>query len=281
MADDGASTVSASLLLQPEPVTGCNPGDRRFDPMNIQETNPQCYVEHCDIDSSSDDYARRFAGAVGQWMLTVQSKAVLQLISPWKGGRVLDVGGGHAQLCGPLSDAGYHVTVLGSDPICGHRPRQRLSDNVPFVAGDIIDPPYPDGSFDVVVSIRQMAHVRDWPGLVRGLCRVARHAVVVDFATPISVNAIAPLLFAAKKKVEHNTRPFRLQRRGEVQRAFEAAGYNQFRHIGQFVAPMAMHRMANMPVMSRLIEGSLHGLGLGRLLGSPLILRATRSQTRN
>ncbi len=237
------------------------------------------YVEHCDIDSSSDDYARRFAGAIGQWMLQVQTDAVLQLIGPWKGGTVLDVGGGHAQVAGPLRDAGYDVTILGSDPACGQRPNMLLGEKAAYITGDIIDPPFGDGSFDVVVSLRQMAHVRDWPALVRGLCRVSRHAVVVDFATPISVNAMAPLLFAAKKKVEHNTRRFRLQRRGQVQRAFEACGFGRFRHVGQFVAPMALHRMAKSPGLSRLVEGGLHALGLGVVLGSPVVLRAQRLRT--
>jgi SAM-dependent methyltransferase len=235
------------------------------------------YVEHCDVASSSDDYARRFAGAVGQWMLDVQSRAVLELLEPWQGGTVLDVGGGHAQLAVPLSKAGYAVTILGSDNACGDRPRSLLSHTgLRITIGDIIDPPFADAQFDVVLAFRLMAHVRDWRAMLKGLCRVARHAVVIDFSTPVSVNALALPLFAAKKKLEANTRPFRLRRRGIVQAALKGEGFGDFRHVGQYVVPMALHRLMNSPGLSRALEGVLHAGGLARVLGSPIVLRATR-----
>ena len=212
-------------------------------------------------------------------MLDVQAKAVLQLAEPRKGGTVLDVGGGHAQLGGPLSEAGYQVTILGSDPVCGERPRKLLAGRaVEYATGDIINPPFVDGSFDVVLAFRLMAHVRDWPGMLRGLCRVARYAVVIDFATPMSVNAVSGLFFGAKKKIEGNTRPFALQRRGHVQRIFAQWGYSHFRHIGQFVAPMAVHRAMQKPGVSKVVEAVAHGLGLGYCLGSPVVLRATKTR---
>jgi hypothetical protein len=235
-------------------------------------------TEHCDTDSSTDDYARRFAGTVGEWMLSRQADTVLQLLRPWPGATVLDVGGGHAQLGGPLGAAGYRVTILGSDPVCGQRPRRLLGQRTPFVVGDISDPPYADQSFDITIAVRLMAHVQDWHTLVRGLCRVARRAVIIDFATPISVNAIAPLLFRAKKQLERNTRPFNLQRRGHVQRAFAEEGFGRFRGVGQYVAPMALHRGMKAPRLSQGIENVLQGLCLGRIIGSPVILRAERLQ---
>jgi len=237
-------------------------------------------IEQCDVHSSSDDYARRFAGALGQWMLDVQAGAALELIEPWRGGSVLDVGGGHAQLAGPLCEAGYAVTILGSDDSCGQRPRKLLADSgVQFITGDIVDPPFAAAQFDIVLAFRMMAHVGDWRAMLRGLCRVARHAVVVDFATPVSINALAPLFFAAKRKVEVDTRPFRLQRRKDVQAALADEGFGCFRHIGQYVAPMALHRIINSPLLSRKVEGVLHGAGLAPRLGSPIVLRATREST--
>jgi ubiquinone/menaquinone biosynthesis C-methylase UbiE len=248
-------------------------------PSTLLQPASEAYIEHCDIDSSSDDYARRFAGPVGQWMLDVQANAVLQLAEPWKGGSVLDVGGGHAQLGGPLSDAGYKVTILGSDPVGLERPRRLLAGRaVEYATGDIVNPPFGDQSFDVVLAFRLMAHVRDWPTMLRGLCRVARHAVVIDFATPMSVNAVSSLFFGAKRKIEGNTRPFALQRRGQVQRVFAEWGYSHFRHIGQFVAPMAVHRAMKTPAVSRVLEALAHGLGMGYAIGSPVVLRATKTR---
>ena len=47
-----------------------------------------------------------------------------------------------------------------------------------------------------------------WPELVAALCRLARRAVVVDYPTRRSVNAVADLFFGLKKGVEGDTRPF-------------------------------------------------------------------------
>jgi len=56
-------------------------------------------------------------------------------------------------------------------------------------------------------------------------------------------------------------------------------GFGCFRHIGQYVAPMALHRIINSPLLSRKVEGVLHGAGLAPRLGSPIVLRATREST--
>ncbi len=73
-------------------------------------------TEDADVSSSSDDYARRFAGAVGQWFLDIQTGITLDLLRELPpAASVLDVGGGHAQVAPPLIAAGYDVTVIGSD----------------------------------------------------------------------------------------------------------------------------------------------------------------------
>jgi len=70
--------------------------------------------EDADVETSSDAYARRFAGPLGEYFLEVQSRLTLDLLAPWPGARVLDVGGGHGQTIGALVESGFDVTVLGS-----------------------------------------------------------------------------------------------------------------------------------------------------------------------
>ncbi|HEX9203914.1 MAG TPA: class I SAM-dependent methyltransferase, partial [Vicinamibacteria bacterium] len=67
--------------------------------------------EDADRETSSEEYARRFAGPLGAFFLEVQARTALELLRPWPGASVLDVGGGHAQIAGPLADAGHAVTV--------------------------------------------------------------------------------------------------------------------------------------------------------------------------
>src|SRR5687767_14815796 len=84
--------------------------------------SPDDLREDADIVTSSEDYARRFAGSVGRWFLETQARLTFELLRPLPAGAsVLDVGGGHAQIAPALIDAGYNVTVVGSHPVCGAR----------------------------------------------------------------------------------------------------------------------------------------------------------------
>ena len=62
------------------------------------------FPETADIETSNDDYATRFCGKVGAWMLGMQERGVLKLLAAAvpRGAAVLDVGGGHGQLAEPL-----------------------------------------------------------------------------------------------------------------------------------------------------------------------------------
>ena len=143
---------------------------------------PINYTETADIETSSDDYAQRFSGEIGLWFLKVQEEVTLKMISPWPGATILDVGGGHGQLTGSLIDNGYRVSVLGSAEVCKKRIQEFIDRGLcEFTTGNIIELPYPDKAFDIVISFRLLPHVTKWKQLIRELTRVARRAVVVDY----------------------------------------------------------------------------------------------------
>ena len=227
-----------------------------------------------DVETSSEGYAGRFSGSVGAFFLEAQSATTLDLLRGWPRARVLDVGGGHGQVTGPLVNAGYDVTVLGSADAC----RQRVAPWVDagrarFEAGDLLQLPFPDGSFDIALSYRLLPHVSRWPRLVAELARVAHRAVLVDYPTSRSFNALSGLFFGLKKGVEGNTRPFRVFRDGEIVGAFATHGYAPTARRPQFLLPMALHRALGLASVARTLEGTAAGLGLTGLLGSPVILR--------
>ncbi len=230
-----------------------------------------------DVETSSDGYARRFSGPVGEWFLDVQERACLDLVGPWGGGTVLDVGGGHGQVAVPLARAGHPVTVLGSTLECRRR-LDRVAGaagvEVAFEPGDVERLPCERGSFDVVVSFRLLPHVEGWRALVGELCRVARHAVVVDYAPLVSWNLLTPLLFSLKKSIEGNTRHYLLFLEDAVRRAFRAAGFRVTGRFDEFALPMVVHRAMGRPRTSAAVEEFAQRLGLARLFGSPVILRA-------
>lgn len=235
--------------------------------------------EDADVESSSERYARRFDGPVGQWFLQVQARLTLECLAGLPAGAaVLDVGGGHAQVAPALVEAGFRVTVVGSDVSCGERLRPLTTDGrCRFDAGDLLALPYADQGFEAVVCYRLLAHSVDWRRLIGELCRVARHRVVVDYPARRSVNVASEALFRIKSSIERGTtRPFALYDRTEVARAFETAGFAVTAVRPQFLLPMALYRLAGSAGLARGAEGLARSLALTGLFGSPVIARADR-----
>ena len=245
----------------------------------MHESESSAFPETADIETASDGYAARFAGPVGAWMLGRQERIVRAFLHEARARTVLDVGGGHGQLARPLAAAGYEVTVLGSADSC----RARIADladagRCRFVVGNVIALPFPDRAFDAVVSVRLLPHCGHWTELLGELCRVARAVVVVDYPVAAGLNAMAPWLFAAKQRMEKNTRTWRNFSHAEVDGAFAAARYVPVARRGQFLWPMVIHRTAKSPALSATLEWLPDRLGLTAQLGTP-VLAAFRRKT--
>jgi 2-polyprenyl-3-methyl-5-hydroxy-6-metoxy-1,4-benzoquinol methylase len=234
-------------------------------------------MEEADVETSSEAYARRFSGAVGGWFLAVQEEATLDLLQPFPRARVVDVGGGHGQLAAPLAAAGYDVTVVGSREVCRARV-QRLVEGgqARFQAADLLRLPFGPRAFDVALAFRLLPHVAPWRELVAELCRVAARAVIVDYPTRRSINALAALLFGAKKRVEGDTRPFAVFADDDVAAAFAGHGFQVGGRRPEFAVPMALHRALGVAALSRGLERTARIAGITSRLGSPVIVRADR-----
>jgi hypothetical protein len=174
-------------------------------------------------------------------------------------------------------ESGRDVTIYGSSPAAGELVRGWTeAGRARFRSGDLLRAPFADRSFDVVLSYRLLPHVLRWPELIAELARLARHAVVVDYPTLRSINAVAGVFFGVKKGVEGNTRPFTVFRDAEVERAFASGGFRRGARRPQFFFPMALHRALGSAGLARGLEGPASTLGLTRVLGSPVIARFDR-----
>lgn len=235
------------------------------------------YPETADIETSSGEYARRFAGKVGEWFLRVQEQATLEMLAPYPNATVLDVGGGHGQLTGGLVAHEYQVTVLGSSEECKTRIMPYLANGrVDFRSGNILRMPFPDKSFDVAISYRLLAHVTRRQEFLGEMARVAKSAVVVDYPEVRSVNYIAPRLFRAKKLMESDTREFTCYREADLLRLFDGLGFHRGGRFPQYFLPMALHRKLRQQPISAATERLFRLLGLTSRFGSPVILKVVR-----
>ena len=238
--------------------------------MQLSVDNP----ETADIETSSDDYARRFSGEIGSWFLKVQEEATLKMISHWPRATILDVGGGHGQLTGSLINNGYKVSVLGSSGVCKQRIQGFIEKGLcEFTTGNIIELPYSDNAFDIVISFRLLPHVTKWKQLIRELTRVARRVVIVDYPSRRSVNCISSLFFRLKKGLEGNTRPFTLFSESELLEVFKLYHFVYAEQCAEFFLPMVFHRVLKSLSFSSFAENGFRILGLTQLFGSPVVLK--------
>jgi ubiquinone/menaquinone biosynthesis C-methylase UbiE len=91
--------------------------------------------------------------------------------------RVLDVGTGPGRLARALADGHPQWTVDGLDldpEMIAYAKSRDVAASVSFAVGDVADLPYPDGSFDLIVSSMSQHHWTDVEGALRSLRRVLR-----------------------------------------------------------------------------------------------------------
>jgi len=229
-----------------------------------------------DIESSTWDYSRRFDGPVGAWMLQQQVAATATVLeksfSEHTSLKVLDVGGGHGQNIELLSQLGHKLTIVGSSESCVEVIKGYIvGDKVKFVVSPLLQLPYEDNSFDVVICYRILSHMESWKELIAELTRVAKHLVLVDYPTTKSVNIAGELFFWLKKKVEGNTRRYGCFMDKEIDSVFGSNHFYCIYQHKQFFLPMALHRVFGMLSFSKSVSKIFRIVGLTRFFGSPSI----------
>jgi hypothetical protein len=228
--------------------------------------------EFADVETSSEGYASRFSGKIGEWLIARQSELVLSFLKGLRLTTVLDVAGGHGQLVHPLRSLGLKVTVLGSTFECRHRIEPLMQDGgCSFAAGPLTKLAYADDSYDLVTCIRFLSHIDAWQTVVHEMCRVAKDYVLVDYPPLVSFNFLSPLLFPLKRTLEGNTRTFTVFRHREIDDVFRECGFSCVARSGEFFLPMGLHRTLKRPALSQALERAAAHLGGQRWFGSPVI----------
>lgn len=238
-------------------------------------------TETPDIETASDGYAARFAGSVGEFLLSIQDRTVRQALERLARHdlNILELGSGHAQLTQTLLDYSADLWAQGSRADCSKRLESFLSSNpkkLRFISSSLFNLPFPDRNFDCVVAVRLLAHIERRSDFFKEMCRVSKTAVIFDYPKYSAFNFLSPLLFGIKRRAEGNTRPYFTFRRAQIESWLRESGFDQTVEFRQFVMPMAFHRILKFPGFSRVLEGLFRATGVTRFFGSPAVMIAIR-----
>ena len=133
---------------------------------------------------------------IRQYVHRAQYDALLKEVVP--DGSVLDAGCGEGVIGLLLAERGIPSTGVDlSAPNIqaaqAEAARRGFSGLTTFIQGDAERLPFPDRSFDTVVSSHVLEHLPDFDGGFRELCRVARKRVIVALPTCLNLCAMALL----------------------------------------------------------------------------------------
>lgn len=102
-----------------------------------------------------------------------------QVLSRYDAPKVLDVGAGHGAMAQELHQAGVELTA------CDLFPEYFHYDQIPCDRVDVTGPfPYPDNSFDVIMTVEVMEHIHDHVSFFREAFRMLKPGGAFLFSTP-------------------------------------------------------------------------------------------------
>jgi ubiquinone/menaquinone biosynthesis C-methylase UbiE len=151
-----------------------------------------------DSDSHSrayyDDFSKRYEKERHHGYHALLDELELDIALPLASGReVLEVGCGTGLILTRLSEAAKRAEGIDLSPGMLEKARER---GLTVREGSATALPYPDHSFDVVVSFKVLAHVPDIRGALREMARVCRPGgqVVAELYNPLSLRYLAKRL---------------------------------------------------------------------------------------
>src|SRR6185503_7274664 len=145
-----------------------------------------------------------------------------------------------------------------------------------FAEGDAHALAFGDRTFDAAVCLRLLMHVPDWRRCLSELCRVAQTRVVFDYPALASAASIQAVWRQMSIRAGRRVEAYRVFRSSAVERELERHGFRIVQRHKQFVLPIAVHKIAGSPVLTKSVEGALASAGILRIAGSPVTVAAER-----
>ncbi len=226
--------------------------------------------------------ADRFGGAFGGQLRHQEIELFCAMLNrQWQ--EVLDAGTGTGKLCLALLQRGWEVTSVDFSAEMLNLARQKVADEelpARFLIGDIESLCFADRAFDCTVSSRVLMHLPDWKAGIAELCRVTRHAIVIDFPPRLSFAGLdAFVKRKLRRRLQGRRQAYTTFSPGKVVRQFNRHDFHVVSMRRRYFLPILLHRWLNRPSLSTGIEGALARLGLVGLFGAPVTLKVVRGSS--
>ena len=128
-----------------------------------------------------------------------------------------------------------------------------------------------------MISFRFLPHEDEWAAAIGEMSRLAKKVIIVDYPDIRSFNIFYSIMFKMKKAYESNTREFLTFNRKSIKNEFCKNGFCQLIFKPQFFFPMVIHRALKSGVISSLLEAFPKIIGLNKLFGTPIIVKASKN----
>jgi SAM-dependent methyltransferase len=123
----------------------------------------------------------------GRWIGNTEFRLAARLLAASPGNTLLDVGCGTGWFTRRFAREGLQVTGLDADPEWLAYAQARSDPAIRWVKGDARHLPFPDSSFDQVLSIAALCFVEDERQAVAEIVRVARHRFAIGWLNRTSL----------------------------------------------------------------------------------------------
>ena len=217
-----------------------------------------------DYTSYSVNYdEHRFEGAKNEYLESLRLRAVLKLLGPGERHRsVIDVGCGTGRGLLAIGLAGFdNLTGIDYTPAMLEQARTKLDEQLPdrsisLVQGDAFSLPFPENSFDTVISLNflHMFRLDRQCELVKEMHRICRPGgrVVVEFE---SIHK--GLFFTRYWEQRRLVKRTKFNSFWEIRRIFSRDDFEDVHVLGTEL-PLAYRLFHRVPRVGRLIESIIH-----------------------
>lgn len=235
------------------------------------------YTDYDKLGAPEEFDKTHFGGSVGHYFQSTQEELILNMIIT-KDSKILDVATGTGRIAIPLAKLGAEVIgVDASKEMLNRAEHKALNiDNAKFQLGDAHNLAFPDNEFDYVISFRALMHFDEWRRVLGQMCSVSKKFVIFDVPPTIGVASVERLFYKVGSLLGKETKPYKTFLISSIKKELENNGFKIISVHKQFVLPFKFHRMIGNLYFTKITEGFLRCLGLKRLFGAPVTIKAEK-----